>query len=651
MSKETENYLKVLLSLLSMSFLIYIGSTLFKRVRLDITQEGIYTLSEGTKNMLGKLDAPLRLRLYYSKTAANKGTEGLRTFNNYYNYVRELLRQYASHSRNNIEIEYIDPRPDTEDEAEAIAFGLKRFDLTNTESYFFGLVAINESGTEKVIEFFDPAEKDKLEYALTKLIYTTLNPRKKTIGIFSPMDIIKEEVSPTMARLMMMQGKPVERSWLVVDALREFYNVRKVGADEFPLLGLDALVIIHPTGFNENQLYAIDQYLMRGGKVLVFADPNVVADPNNSAKPGSLTSSPDGAFEKLMEKWGVTLKRNTFAGDLALAGFGKYSPNAPPAKLLALLQCDQRCVEESKDPISSQLKSLAFAFPGALNIMERDGIVHSTVLSTTDKGNIYSVRSPYELSNPQVVMDNFREGDKPVPLVVKSMGEFSSIYEKTPESLQKKLESDENKTFSHLNKAEKPGAVMTFADLDFLADHFAFKQTFLGMQRVNDNSVLFVNAVEGLSGDVDLMGVRSKGKISRGFDRIEAIEIEAERQTADKVKEINSSLSRYQNELRELSSKTNEQNLAVIQNEGLRKRKELAKKIALLKKELRGVKREGREKIESIGRFFQILNTFMMPLFVALIGFVYTRKRITWAKKKNNTSASKDLNSLKEAKA
>ncbi|MCB9095560.1 MAG: GldG family protein [Halobacteriovoraceae bacterium] len=131
-----------------MTLMIYIGTTLLKRARVDFTQENLYTLSKGTKSILSKLDSPIKLKLYYSKTAANKGTEGLRAFNNHFLYVQDLLRQYTSHSRNNLTLEVIDPRPDTPEEEDALAYGLKKFNLTETERYFFGLVAENESGTE-----------------------------------------------------------------------------------------------------------------------------------------------------------------------------------------------------------------------------------------------------------------------------------------------------------------------------------------------------------------------------------------------------------------------------------------------------------------------------------------------------------------------
>ena len=137
MSKRRESYCKILLGLFAMALMIYIGTTVLKRTRIDFTQEKLYTLSEGTKTILSRLDSPIKLKLYYSKTAANKGTEGLRAFNNHFLYVRELLGEYLAYSRNNLTLEIIDPRPDTPEEESATIYGLKKFDITETEKIFF----------------------------------------------------------------------------------------------------------------------------------------------------------------------------------------------------------------------------------------------------------------------------------------------------------------------------------------------------------------------------------------------------------------------------------------------------------------------------------------------------------------------------------
>ncbi len=631
MSKNKENYCKIILSLFSMALMIYIGTTVLKKTRIDFTEEELYTISEGTKKILSRLDSPIKLKLYYSKTAANKGTEGLRAFNNHFLYVKELLGEYIAHSRNNLNLEVIDPRPDTPEEEKATIYGLKKFDLTETEKYFFGLVAVSSSGTERMIDFFDPNEKDRLEYELTKLIYTVLNPQKKKIGIISPLDTMIDDLNLYMA--MRMRGMNVSETWNVIKMLGDFYSTEKIKLDAESVNGLDLLIIIHPKNFSEKMLFAIDQHVMKGGNLLVFVDPNAVSDRMSSAGGQRRSSSPDEGFKKLMDKWGIALQKDTYAGDKELSGVGRYSTNLPPARLLSLLICNDLCTDKYKDAITGGIDQSMFVFPGILSANPIKGITHTPILSTTEKGNSYSAQD-YESQNPQILWNNFREGDKALVLGYKILGKFETAF---PNGIK-----GQNNT---IKTSQKESAIVIYSDVDFITDQFSFKQTFFGPAAANDNSTIFLNSVEAMTGDVELLSVRSKGRIKRDFDVINKIEFEAEKTTADKVKQINASIARFQRELNELGRKANDGNIALLQNEGLRKKKELAKKIALLKGELRDVKRAGREKIENIGKFFQYLNTLFIPAVIIVFGIYYSKKRhnLTKGKRKHAVSLLKEV--------
>ena len=633
MAKYKENYLKVFLGLFCMTLMIYIGTTILKRIKVDFTQEKLYTLSRGTKSILSKLDSPIKLKLYYSKTAANKGTEGLRAFNNYFLYVQELLRQYVGNSRNNLSLEVIDPRPDTPEEEDAMAYGLKKFHLSETEKYFFGLVAENESGTEKAIEFFDPNQKGKLEYELTKLIYTVLRPQKKTIGIISSLDVVNDNVNPYMAQIMRMQGKSVSESWIVVKMLGEFYNVKKIKKDVDTISGIDALIVIHPKGFPEKTLFAIDQYVMKGGNLLVFVDPHALSDKSGGMMLGaqgrSAPQSPDAGFKKLMDTWGIELKANTFAGDKHLSGVGGFGGNRITRRLLPLVKCNKQCTDRYEDSITSGINNSMLVFPGVLTKRELPNIKYTPIMSTTDKGNSYTAAG-YELNAPEALWNKFREGSEPVIMAYKVLGKYKTAFPdgiKSDDSKKGKKKKEKKEERDVVKESSKETAIIVFSDIDFINDQFAFTRNFLGYGPANDNSALFLNSVEALMGDVDMMSIRSKGKMDRSFDVINKIEFEAEKKTADKVKEINASIGRFQTELNQLGRKANEGNIAILQNEGIRKKKTLAKKIAVLKRELRAVKRKGRERIENIGKFFQYLNTLLVPMLVIGFGVYYNRKR------------------------
>lgn len=661
MEKNKHNTSKAILSLLCMMFLIYIGMTLLKNLRVDFTSENLYTLSEGSKSILKKLDSPIKLKLYYSKTAANKGTEGLRGFNNYFHYVKEVLHQFKENSRNNLSLEIIDPRPDTSEEEDAMVYGLKKFNLTETENYFFGLVAENESGSEKIIDFFDPNQKDKLEYELTKLIFTVLNPQKKTIGVLSSLEVVSDDLSPYMAQIMQMQGKPAPSSWISFKLLKELYTTKKIDPKTEKITGVDLLVVVHPKGFSDATLFAIDQYVLNSGNLLVFVDPNVVSDRQRAMGGHRPSSSPDENFSKLLAKWGIQLESGAYAGDKYLSGTGRLNANLPPSKLLPLLNCTDECSSRYKDPVTSGVKSLSFIFPGVLKASPMEGVTHSILLSTTDKGNSY-VASGMEMNNPEALWKKFKEGEKPVVLAYKALGKFKSAFpngveievEKDPKSAgttESKDSKPTKKKLEGLKESSKDSAVIVFSDVDFISDMFAFKNTFLGPVLANDNSSLLLNSIESLAGDIDLISVRSKGKINRPFELINEIELEGEKQTEDKVSEINTSIEKFETELQKLGSQANEGNIALLQNEGIQKKKELTKRIVSLKKELRSVKREGREKIETIGKFFQLFNTLLIPIIVVICGLVYYRRRENKISKKEKNSTHKNIKALNEVKA
>ena len=306
MKRQTGNYFVVTLSAIIMVLTVYIGSSWLKRFKVDMTEEKLYTLSNGSKDILKKLNTPLTLKLYYSKTSANKGTEGLRIFNNYFFYVKDLLEEYVAHSRNNLRLQVIDPRPDTKEEEEASTYGLKKFQLTETEKYFFGLVVENNVGTEKIIEFFDPGQQENLEYEVTRLIYSVINPRKKSVGILSSLPILNDKMTPYMAQLMRMQGKAPQESWIITKLMQEFYDVKNIEPDTEKISGLDILMIAHPKNLSEKTLWAIDQYVLGGGKVLLFVDPSSIVD--NVISKARAGAEKKSNLKKLMTKWGVELE-------------------------------------------------------------------------------------------------------------------------------------------------------------------------------------------------------------------------------------------------------------------------------------------------------------------------------------------------------
>ncbi|MHC4332578.1 MAG: GldG family protein, partial [Planctomycetota bacterium] len=244
---------------------IIISQRIGERLRLDITDQGLYTLSEGSRSILGKLNQPLKLKLYYTKTAARKAPDQIRFYNNYYYFVESLLKEYARAAKGVVELEVIDPRPFSDEEEEALRHGLRRFPITEEENFFFGMVLQTEFGVVKTIPFFSPERQNFVEYDISHLIDTAITREKKRIGVLSSLPVMGEDEGGYMAQLRRMQGARPAPAWTVVHHLRQQYDVRKVETDTDEIKDVDILLVIHPKNLSEKTLFAIDQFVLKGG--------------------------------------------------------------------------------------------------------------------------------------------------------------------------------------------------------------------------------------------------------------------------------------------------------------------------------------------------------------------------------------------------
>jgi ABC-2 type transport system permease protein len=262
---------------------ISICQNIGKRLKLDVTDQKLYTLSAGTKAILSKINQPIKAKLYYAKTASLKGPDQIKYFNNYYEFVKALLEEYVAASNGMVELEVIDPRPYSDEEAQALRFGLKRYQITEEESFFFGLVVQTEFGVEKTIPFFSPDRENFVEYDISYLIDTAITRQKRKIGILSSLDVMGDDVSGYMAQMMMRQGKQPKQPWTFTVPLKERYEVKEIPADANDINDVDILLVIHPKNLPEQTLFAIDQFVLKGGRAIVCVDPYCFADMPDQA--------------------------------------------------------------------------------------------------------------------------------------------------------------------------------------------------------------------------------------------------------------------------------------------------------------------------------------------------------------------------------
>lgn len=626
---------------------ISVCQSISKAWKVDITDQKIYTLSKGTKSILAKLNQPIKAKLYYAKTATLKAPDQIRYFNNYYQFVKALLEEYVAASAGLVKLEIIDPRPFSDDEVEALRCGLRRFPITEEENFFFGLVVQTPFGVEKVIPFFSPDRQNFVEYDISYLIDTAITRQKRTIGIISSLPVMGDDMSGYMARMMQMQGQQPRPPWTFIEQLRRQYEVRQVPADVNEIKDVDILLVIHPKNLPDQTLFAIDQFVLKGGRTIVCVDPYCFADGlDRMAIQMGTPPTNNSDLNVLLRTWGLEMPENTFAGDKNLALPATVTENQRPERIIGYLGLTRGCFN-ADNVIAAKLNQVIICFAGVLKEVdkadqkEEDAQLRRTpLIMTTGKGNTFSISSPYEIMilQPSMLMSKFVEGDKPVAMGYLVTGRFKSSF---PDGVEIEVESGEDKSSNEkqskdpnedkkikrrltgLKEATEDCAVVVFADVDFISDKFAYQESFFGSKIVvGDNSALLLNAIDDLSGSSDLVSIRSRGNFRRPFVVVDEIERQAEEATAEEVDKINVQIAIFQSQLQSIVASAKEGQQDVIGSSILQKKKEVELKIHQAQRQLREVKMKRRERIERLGRKLQYANTSVAPAAILVIAVV-----------------------------
>ena len=620
------------------------------RSRIDLTARNLYTLSEGTRNILGKLGQPTRLTLYYSRVAAMKGPEDIRYYNNYYIYVRDLLDEYVNLARGQLTLSISDPRPYTEEEEEAIRHGVQRFPLSENENFFFGLVAVTELGKEKVIPFFEPQRQEFVEYDISKLISSVTRRDNKKVGVLSSLPVMGNDLSPYMMQMLRMQGRTPDKPWTIIEHLREEYEVVSVTADTDSVESdMDFLMVVHPKELPEKTLFAIDQYVMKGGKLLAFVDPHCLSDlPTRDPRSPyvSMDAKSSSDLNKLLHAWGVKLERDLIAGDRALALKASLRPGGPIAPVVTALDLNENCVN-TEEVLTADLHSLRMLFPGVLEKVDGTQTTVTPLLTTTKTGGTWRPGSPFELRmpDPEVIRRAMEQASEPVMLACRISGKLKTNF---PDGLTleegtgeiaagsgDESEKEERKTakIEAIKEASPDAAVLVFADVDMISDIVAYTDTFFGLAEIGDNASVVFNALDFLGGSSDLISIRSRGRFSRPFVVVDEIEAQAEKETATEVEAIRKRIAEYREDLQELAARGSGEDVKLIRNTVLAKRKKIEEEMRKAETQLRKLNAVKLEKIEALKASLLTHNIVWAPTAVLLIAIVLAAVRAIKAKR------------------
>jgi ABC-type uncharacterized transport system involved in gliding motility auxiliary subunit len=590
-------------------------------LRFDLTAEGLYTLSPATKRTLARIDEPITLRFYYSqKLGENAPAYGI-----YAQRVRELLDQYVAAAHGRLRLETYDPLSFSPAEDRAVAFGLQGVRLNDEgDQVYFGLAGTNSTDDRQVIPFFSPDRERLLEYDLTRLIHQLAFPKRTKVDLISGLPL---DGNP-MARLT---GGPSQPS-AVLTQLRQLYDVDSLATsvDAIPA-GTDVLLLVHPHNLPAKTLYAIDQYVLRGGKALVFVDP--VSEV--SGHEGGAARSSD--LPRLFKAWGIKMLPGVVAGDRRDAR-RVLMPNSDgreePMDYVAWMSLKPGELNRA-DPITANLKQLTVASAGILEPLKGAGTKFVPLISTSPDSTKIAAGKITDLPDVGALLTGFKPDNRRYTLAARITGPIETAFpdgpppEKGKTANGKETTSKDNKPQAApplLRKSTAPANLVVVADTDMLNNRFwAQTENFFGKEVIvplANNGDFVANAIEVLAGGQDLVGLRSRGTSARPFEVVERLQRDADARYAAEQQTLQQKLKETQAKLHSLTSGERAGADAKLSPAEAKAVDQFRADLLSTRGQLRAVQAKLRQSIRQLKTVLEFADIALVPILVAVAALV-----------------------------
>ena len=580
----------------------------FQGWRLDLTENNVYTLSEGTVNIAESLDQPIRLRLYFSDTAS----EDLPQIRSYAERVWELMQELAAQSNGMIELQRIDPEPFSEAEDDAARYGLEAVPLNQAgDVLYLGVVGTNAVDGLEVIPFLSPNKESALEYDLARMISTLNQPDLPRVGLITGLQ---------MSGGFDMQTGQRTPSWAVYDQWNELFDLTTIEPDATTLPeDLDALVVVHPKDLSDEMLVAVDQFVLGGGRLLAFVDPYAEADPGeNPRDPAArFTADRSSNLQSLFESWGISMDTERFVADLGRALQVTVQQGQPPVRHPAILGLTGEDLSD-RDIVTAELASVNVASAGSLVDADKDaGAGFEVLVSSSERSGLLATERLRMANDPSSLIDELGIDERRHVLAARLTGEVDTAY---PERI------------GESGISSGPVNAIVVADTDMLSDNlWVQRQSFLGSAILNpfaDNGALAVNAVENLLGDADLISIRSRSTSPRTFELVEDLRRQAEARLRETEQRLEAELQETESRLTQLQQGRGDSDLSILTPEQEAEIDRFMEQRLEIRRQLRQVRRELDEEIEALGTRIKIINIVLVPLLVTAFAlFVGWRRR------------------------
>jgi ABC-type uncharacterized transport system involved in gliding motility auxiliary subunit len=624
-------------------------------IRLDLTQDRLFTLSDGTKHILKRLEKPVTLELYVSQRLIKEVAQ----YGLYATRLRDMVHEFASVADGKVTVVEHDPVPFSETEDDAVSAGVQGVPLdTGGERVYFGLVARSGDRT-KSIPFFQPAREAFLEYDLARMIEGLVQPHKPVIGIVTDLPMFGG-----------FDPRSQEKRWALLDSIEESFELRNIFDLETDLTDqIDVLFIAHFTRAKDKDLYAIDQYLMRGGRALIMEDPysEVAALNTLSGRPIARQS----LMNRLTEKWGVTVAEKKVVADLPLARMVNAGTreNVRPAPYLLWPSFRGDSIN-ADDSITRDVTAINMGTAGSIVVADNAPVEVEPLLRTSERSHLFDsdMINPRE-PNIMDFIEKFQADGKRIVTAARISGNVESAFpdgppkekpkedakpaeptgdakpgEVPPPAAAEAPKEDEKPKRPHVAKSEKPLNVVLIADTDMLETQFYLnEQDFFGQRVVQpfaNNGDMVLNTLENLAGSGDLISLRSRGTAQRPFTRVQALRVAADEQYRAREQALATRLQETQKKFDEAQQKAHAESgggeaapvLTPEQKQSLESELDtLRNDLLAIRKELRDVQLKLHEDIEALDNRLRFINITLVPalvgLFAIVLGIVRMRRR------------------------
>ena len=600
----------------------YILSALSARV--DLTAEQLYTLSPGSKAVLAKLDQKVTLKFFFSESAKDMPSS-LKT---YAEQVRDLLGEYERAGNGNVVIETYDPKQDSDEEEWAVKYGVEPQQANPFGApIYFGLVVT--CGTqEQTIPGFDPRMESTLENEITRHITRVAWPERPVVGVLSAIPgVLGEQMNPMM---MQMRRRP-SPGWVAFSELKKDYDLREIAKDAESIdSDVKALVVIHPKDLSEKTLFAIDQFVIKGGRLIACVDPfsfkDFEASSQQQQNPMMQMGGQGGpsTLGKLFEKWGISFDTSKCVADdkAAVQMRGRNGAVVTDATVLELGKANI-----AKDVLTAGISQLIIPYAGALEFTPSEGLEFTPIL-TSSTNNACLVDASMLQMGPEAIRGQIKPDGVRRTLAGRLTGTFKTAFPKGPDW----KEGSTNAVPTVVESGK--GFVFLFADADFLSNEACVEMvnTLFGQQAVlrGDNLSLFSNIIEQFAGPEELIGLRSRGPSDRPFEVVRNLRAEAEKKFRAKAEELQAKLNETSKKLNELLQGKRGTDRQLVSQELESAIGEARREKAKTQKELKNVRKELNADIENLGFRLKVVNICLVPLLVILFGIfraVLRRKR------------------------